>query len=709
MTELERNCAAKIPGADTEVTLHNSFCDICAPGPHCGVTCYVKNGTIIKVEGTADHPGTHGLLCPRGQATRQYIYRPDRILTPLLRVGERGEGLFRPISWDEAFAVAAQRLGGVKAQYGANAVAFYSGYNKWYRPFLQRLCYSFGSVNYGSESSTCFTSTIMSWRLATGADSVAPDLSACGVFLGWFCNSLHSGYPMIGGLRGAKARGAKIVIVDTRITPTVEQFADLHLRPLPATDGALALCLGRELIEHGWTDADYIEKNVYGFADYAAYVQTFTPEYTQSVTGVPAEEIRQAARLIHENMPLSVGQSGSSAVHHKNGLQNHRAIMALAALTGCYGQPGGNKPGFLTYAHSKGGFHTGEEEFVLETYPKNQPLPVGSERYPLWQELIGEMQACDLARQVREGSPYPVKAVWAHGINYRMFNGDEEVRKALNALDFFVDTDLFLTDTARMADLVLPACSSFEREEFKVYGGGRVQYTEKVIQPLGESRSDTDILFGLAQALDLPDPLLRAGYDACVGRMVEGTGIDLAELKKGDRQLPRVIPGLADAVKPPLFSTPSGKFELKSTVLERYPSLDALPTYRSSLDDGDPAEFPLVLVAGARLPYALHSRLHDVPWLRSLRQQPMADLSLEDAAELGLQEGDEIVLRTSAGTLTLKANPTFRVLKGTVHLYHGYREADVNAIIPAGHNDPYSGFPGYCSVRCVVGKKEAEA
>ena len=701
MEDAAKKLRAKIPGEDTGIVTRSSVCDVCAPGPHCGVTCYVKDGTLLKVEGTAEHPTNHGLLCPRGQALRQYVYRKDRVLTPLRRVGKRGEGKFEPITWDEAYAEIVSRLNKVKAEYGPSSVAFYSGYNKWYRLLLQRLAYSFGSVNYGTESSSCFTSTIMSWRCATGESFVLPDLGRAGVFLGWCFNPYHSGYLGAIGAEKAKARGMKIIVIDPRVTPAVEKLADLHLRIKPGTDCALALCLGRELIVHDWVDHDYIEKYVHGYEEYKAYVMDFTPEMAEEITGVPAEQIRLAARMIHENMPLAINQSGAAMVHHVNGMQTHRAVMALSALMGTYDRPGGMIPTPLTYAHSMAGFSTLDHEFPLEKYPDGQPRPVGALRFPLWDKLVGEMQGCDLARQITEGTPYPVKALWAHGMNFRMFNASTHLEAALKELDFFVDIDLFLTDSAKLADIVLPCCSSLEREEFKVFGGGFGQWTEPVIAPLGQSRPDDEILCELARRLNLDDDLLKSGPEACVRHILRETRIDVDALKQ-NRQFPQKLDVDVIPVGQHGFHTPTGKFELWSTAIHGIPGLDALPTYRECLNDADPEAYPFTLVSGARLPFALHSRLHDVPWLRSLRPQPTADLNDRDAAALGIRAGNPITLSTTAGSITVAANPTLRVKRGTVHMYHGYREADVNAIIPAGHNDPYSGFPGYRSVRCAV-------
>ncbi|MCC8357793.1 MAG: molybdopterin-dependent oxidoreductase, partial [Oscillospiraceae bacterium] len=543
MSTTEAKIAAKIPGADTGIITRNSVCDICAPGPHCGVTCYLRDGKIIKLEGTTEHPVNHGLLCTRGQSGRQYVYRKDWVLTPLRRIGQRGEGRFEPITWEEAWAEIIPRLEQTKADYGASAVAFYSGYNKWYRPFLQRLCYDFGSVNYGTESSACFTSTVMSWRLATGADAVTPDLAHAGLFLGWCYNGYYGQYLMPRRVEQARARGMKVIIVDPRITPAVEKQCDLHLRIRPGTDGALALGLGRELIINDWVNREYIQNNVYGYDAYKDYVMDFSPERVEKLTDVPAEQIRQAARMIHTYAPLAINQSSAAMVHHINGMQSHRAIMALSALMGSYDRSGGIIPIPLTYAHSMAGFSTLDHAFSLEPYPRNAPQPVGAERFPLWARVVGEMQCCDLARQITEGTPNPIKALWAHGMNMRMFNADRELEAALKTLDFFVDTDLFLTDTAKLADIVLPCCSSFERSEFKVFGGGFAQWTEPVISPLGESRPDDAILCELARRLNLDDPLLCAGPEAGVRYMLRETPIDVDFLKTYS-QLPRKVEGL---------------------------------------------------------------------------------------------------------------------------------------------------------------------
>ena len=211
---------------------------------------------------------------------------------------------------------------------------------------------------------------------------------------------------------------------------------------------------------------------------------------------------------------------------------------------------------------SMAGFTTLDHEFPFEKYPEHAPRPVGAKRFPLWDRVVGEMQGNDLARQIREGTPYPVKGLWAHGLNYRMFNGDRELEQALKQLDFFVDIDLFLTDSAKLADIVLPCCSSFERSEFKVFGGGFGQWTEPVIAPLGQSRPDDEIIVELARRLELDDELLCSGSEACVRYMLRDTPIDVDALK-AHSQFPQKLEGVKTIpVGEHGFGTPTGKFEL---------------------------------------------------------------------------------------------------------------------------------------------------
>jgi len=709
MTELERRIKAKIPGADTGIEVRHTMCDICSPGMHCGINAYIKDGKVIKIEGLDGHPSNDGRLCTKGMANREYVYREDRILHPLKRVGKRGEGKFEPITWEEAYGAIAEKLNACKEKYGAKSVAFYAGYSKWFRQMFRRFAYAFGSPNYGCESSSCYTAAFMAWKCAAGEQG-NPDWENSDLFLGWAYNPFYSSYMEAKRAMELKEKGLKFLVVDVRKTPTTEKLADLVLQPKSGTDGALAHAIANVLIENGWIDRPYIDRYVYGFDEYAEYVKNFNASNIEEITGVPYEKVVAAAKMIHENPRMSCNESSAPLCHHKNGFQNYRAVMALLAITGNFDRTGGQILTPHSFMHVPCGFESKEHDY--EKRPADANEAVGAARFPLWNYLEQEMQSMDISRQILEGTPYPLRAVFALGMNARMFPDSGKMFRALEDLDFFVDVDLFMTDTAKWADIVLPACSSFERGEFKPYPGGTAWYTSPVIEPLGESKSDVQIITELARFMDLPDEELKKGYDHFIQKYIlDDLHVTIEELKKADLPV-RITEGVPHVEYQALekgLATPTGKFELKSAIIEQHPEwgLEALPTYTSSLNTSASEKYPLVFTSGSRIPNACHSRLHKVPRNRSLRPEPMADMNPADCRRLGITEGDWIEISTEIGAICVRVNPTQTVPEGLVNMFHGYSEADAESIMDGDHLDPYSGFPSYRSVRCAVKKKEA--
>ena len=709
MTELERRIKAKIPGADTGIEVRHTMCDICSPGMHCGINAYIKDGKVIKIEGLDGHPSNDGRLCTKGMANREYVYREDRILHPLKRVGKRGEGKFEPITWEEAYGAIVEKLNACKEKYGTKSVAFYAGYSKWFRQMFRRFAYAFGSPNYGCESSSCYTAAFMAWKCAAGEQG-NPDWENSDLFLGWAYNPFYSSYMEAKRAMELKEKGLKFLVVDVRKTPTTEKLADLVLQPKSGTDGALAHAIANVLIENGWIDRPYIDRYVYGFDEYAEYVKNFNASNIEEITGVPYEKVVAAAKMIHENPRMSCNESSAPLCHHKNGFQNYRAVMALLAITGNFDRTGGQILTPHSFMHVPCGFESKEHDY--EKRPADANEAVGAARFPLWNYLEKEMQSMDISRQILEGTPYPLRAVFALGMNARMFPDSGKMFRALEDLDFFVDVDLFMTDTAKWADIVLPACSSFERGEFKPYPGGTAWYTSPVIEPLGESKSDVQIITELARFMDLPDEELKKGYDHFIQKYIlDDLHVTIEELKKADLPV-RITEGVPHVEYGTLekgLATPTGKFELKSAIIEQHPEwgLEALPTYTSSLNTSDSEKYPLVFTSGSRIPNACHSRLHKVPRNRSLRPEPMADMNPADCRRLGITEGDWIEISTEIGAICVKVNPTQTVPEGLVNMFHGYSEADAESIMDGDHLDPYSGFPSYRSVRCAVKKKEA--
>jgi anaerobic selenocysteine-containing dehydrogenase len=507
----------------------------------------------------------------------------------------------------------------------------------------------------------------------------------------------------------------KLIVVDPRETPTTA-LADIHLQVRPGTDGALALAMANVIIHEKLYDPDFIANYSYGFEDYKEYVQPFTPEKGEELTGVPADKIIKAGRMYASIKPASIMPSASPVVHHTNGVQNYRAVFALAGLTGNYDIAGGNVIAPPSFIHTPGMIPTREHEFIQSRPWSEMPPRIGADRFPVWVEMIDEeAQSMHLPCQIRSGEPYPLKALIGFGMNHRMWPDPKGLLESLERLEFFANVDIFMTDTCKYADLVLPASTSVERSELRCYGMGYIIFTQPAIPPLYDSCPDVEIIYELAARLGLDDPLFKAGYEASLDWILEPSGISVAELKKH--------PGgmfVTNPLKLPEkkylktgFGTPSGRMEFKSRVLEKFegrPGFEALPVYRPPKNSRDAApemakEYPFILNTGSRLPMYLHTRTFRLSWTNSLRpNHPAADINPADAVPLGIQQDNVIRISTPKDAIVVKANLTQMVQPGVVHMYHGHSVADVNRLFEGDYLDPLSGYPGFKSALCKVEK-----
>jgi anaerobic selenocysteine-containing dehydrogenase len=536
-----------------------------------------------------------------------------------------------------------------------------------------------------------------------------PDIPNAKCLLVWSTNPFHSNTSTVRRLMDARERGLKIIEVGPLVTP-MTKHADIHLRIRPGTSGALALGMAHVIIEEGLYDREFVENFTQGFEEYRNYVREFTPDVTMDITGVSADLIVSAARLYAKTKPAAMMNSASPTVHHTNGVQNHRALTALIGLTGNFDEMGGNCVAPPTWLYVSAGLPSREFEFE-QSRPWAEMAPrIGQDRYPVWCRLVEEAQAMHLPFQIQSGKPYPIRALVGVGMRYRMWPGSDFMLENLKKLDFLVNVDLFMTETAKLSDVVLPACSSFERSELKFWVGNYVMWTQPVIEPLWQSRSDADILFDLGRRIALDDELMQKGYEASIDWILEPSKLTVAELKKHPAGMV-----LKNAKMPPHrkfekngFPTPSGRMEFTSTILKEA-GLDPLPTYREpKLGFRSTPEvakkFPLILTTGARLPMYQHSRTFRLGWTRSLRPEAAVDINPKDASSRGISNGDLVSLSTPRGSLKVRANLTEIVQPGVANIYHAWPDADVNQLIEADYLDPISGFPGFKSLLCEVTK-----
>jgi anaerobic selenocysteine-containing dehydrogenase len=594
----------EISRGESGVEVRKTICDICNPLSNCGIDAHVKDGVLVKIEGTRENPHNAGSLCAKGSASRQYVYHRDRLLKPLLREGDRGSGDFRSVSWDDALDRLAGRLRAIREESGPESVAFYVGYPKWMRAFVKRLAHSFGSPNYLTESSTCAEAAKMGAALNAGAFGL-PELDKTRCLMVWSKNPFYTLTSDVRHLVAAKERGVKIIEVGPLLTP-LSGMADIHLRIRPGTSGALAHGMARVIIEEGLFDREFVDTWTLGFQEYRDYVRGFTPERVEEITGVPARLMIEASRLYATIKPAGLLTSASPTVHHTNGVQNHRALTALVGLTGNFDTEGGNYVVPPSYLNIPNGAVTRQAEFEQPRAWSDMAPRIGQDRYPVWCRMVEQAQAMHLPFQIRSGQPYPIRALVAFGLNYRMWPGSDFMRESLLKLDLLVDVDLFMTDSARISDLVLPACTTFERSELKFYQNGYAIWTQPAISPLGESRSDVEIILELARRLTPEDPLLTKTHEACLDWILEPTRMTIADFAKHPAGC-----FIKDLKRPPYqkyrksgFKTPSGKFEFTSSILKDA-GLNPLPAYEepglSPVSTPEMAgRFPLILTTGAR-------------------------------------------------------------------------------------------------------------
>ncbi len=696
---------ARIPGEETGITVKRTICGFC--GEHCLVDAYMKDGKIIKVEGCDSLPAANGgRLCVKGAALKQTIYHPERLLYPMKRVGARGEGKFERISWEEAMSTITQKMQVTKEKYGAKSTMVYAGHPKWFRHQLTELCNAYGTPNFGTESSSCAYARMMAYECVFGTDgrNAMPDMQNCRTLLVWGVNQMYSrsASGSVGYLKLAE-KGVNIIVVDSRHTPTTEH-ATLHLQPIPGTDGALALGLARVIITENLHAVDYIEKYTHGFEAYRDYVMDFTPEKVEAITGVPAEQLIKAARLLADNGPIGLQMSASPMVHHINGVQNVRAIAALVILTGSFGVPGGTG----APAPVRSGF---KNSFLMNPIHRvDAEQDLSHAEFPAWAKLnFYEIQVTRMADYLEGKGDNPIHTLVAFGMNHHMWAQPEHLEAAFEKLDFFVNVDMYKTETCDYADIILPAATALEREQLLMLGKGMVLDLQPVIEPMGEVRSDMEIILDLADrlGLEIGDPVLKT-YEDYLRMSLMGTGLTLEELRAAPDGLPRP--------KKPMMRTseqilqgvhnPSGRLEFVSTVLEscEMPYHDSLPVYRDFREMLPMADYPLILCTGCRKPQLFHKRTYRMPWLNNLEETPVLELHPETAKKLDFADGEMVQIHTPVGSMDMRLLYDTSGLPGVVHVYHGAKDKDINSLIDERYYDPISGFPGYKSYCCRLEK-----
>lgn len=692
-----------------------TYCDMCNHVPKCGIAATVKDGKIVRVESRTDgYPADP--ICAKGIASLQELYDPERITTPMVRTNEKGTGTpeWQPISWDEAYERIASEFNRVKDEYGPEKVLFYCGDPKEPRGAMARLATLFGSPCYSTESSTCAAATWICSQAVTGMLSMGTDptgdTASC---LVWSLNPAWSQPYRFGDMMKQKERGCKFVVVDPRITPTVTGLADIHLQLRPGTDGALALGFLHVMFRDGMYDKDFAENWTHGLEELQAYVEEFTPEKVEEITGVPADKLEAAVKLIWENAPSTLVSSSAGACHATNVGNFQRAVFMIISLMGSLDVPGGlSMAAGLPFDYS-----ASTAPFRLESkYAEDGlfDLRPDKDEFPVWAHYMKMMQANHLPEYVADGK---IRAGILLGCNAMMWPQTPQYQEAIKNMEFTVAVDYYMRPwTHDYVDILLPAAMCYERTApFSIFGR-KIFLREPVVEPAGEAREDWRILLELGCALGFEEECFGGDVEAALQYMLDSVdlGITLDDLRAHPEgyEVPGEPAGSKQyetgGLRPdgePGFNTPSGKVELVSEVLKQY-GFEGLPVYEepvySPVSTPDvAAEYPLVLNSGSRVPYYTHSKLRELPWLNQFMPEPVVRLHPDDAEARGIADGDPVRVFNQFGEVQMKAEVTNLVLPGVVDVFHGWQQADIN-LLTSRDFDPITGFPPFRSALCEV-------
>ncbi len=659
-----------------------------------------------------------GPECPRGAAQLEHQYHPERLLHPLRRVGPRGSGRFERISWDEALDTIAARLLETRAGHGAESVAFFAGYTKEARPYLQRLAHAFGSPNYLTESGCCFSATLAAEKVTYGyrlksASLLDQEETRC--VLVWSTNPPGSVMPFEDHHLARRRAGRAMVVVDPRRTETA-RAADVHLQLRPGTDGALALGFHHLIFRNGWADEGFLQEWASGVEAFREYVRAFDPRRVADICGVPARDIERAAELYATGGPAQIALSPTATVQHSNGFQNHRAVVLLAATTGNVDVAGGNRF-FFNKVLPK----------AVEGFERIGDLPprIGDERFPVWTRHWPAGQSMLLPDAILEGRPTRVRALLAMGIATSMWPNSRRMARALEALDFFACSDFFHNEATRRADLVLPAATALERAALIAYPGcqfkGEVRYRQAALAPRGEARPDAQMFLDLGCRMVGPERFWHGDFAAAAAEQAsglppqvrhdayhnpDGATVFAAHLLDED------LEGADRLYRKRGFPTASGRIEFDAREL-RAAGHDGLPVYREPAESPRSrpdlaAEYPLVLTSGGRSRYYTHTQQHNLASTRARDPVPRAQVHPEDALARGIRDGDRVRVSSPRGAVVFVAQVTPDVKPGVVHCFHGWAEANVNELTDDAHLDPISGFPPFKSSLCQVAPAAAD-
>jgi anaerobic selenocysteine-containing dehydrogenase len=632
------------------------------------MTVHIEDGRLRRVEPHPANEATPEGACLKGLSYVERVHSPDRILHPLSRNPSTGQ--FDRIDWDDAIDTMAERLRRFRNESGPQSVLFYNGSGT--KGLMNGVGPAFWRM-YGGYTTTygdlCWPAGLEATRLTLGENkhNVPWDIANAGLIVLWGKNAAETNIHQMVFVEQALERGAKLVVIDPRRTETAER-ADLFVQPRPGSDGAVALAVAALLVRDGNIDHDFVERHVHGFSRFASIAAGYTPERASDIAGVPVNEIYELADLIGTTPPVTIN-TGFGMQRYTNSGQTQRAIIALLAITGNIGKPGA---GWI-FANLQSQIFD-EVKDPLALYPPESPDGVARV----------SISTSRLGRDILAATDPPLRMAWIERGNPVTQNPETNaVLKAIRSLDFRVVVEQFMTDTAREADLILPAKTMFEQTDvINAYWHPYVQIKQKVLEPPGEVKPESEVYWHLARKLGIPPDEVAGAIpgpsDAEVESWLEARlkpfpELSLARLREG----PVIVPGHQEvAFSDLVFPTPSGKVELDSEeARERWGANEVAdyfePEESVKRDDELARRYPLYFMT-PNTKNRIHSQFNNLEMIRALSPEPFVQIHPDDAGARGVSDEDTVRIFNDRGEIKVPARLDWGIKPGCVAVTNGW-------------------------------------
>jgi len=709
----------------------------------CGAIVTSKDNLIVKVEGDPDNPHSHGAFCGTGLSEREIHNNiEERILYPMKRVGPRGSGEWERISWDEALDTMVSKGNEVMENYGPQALLTAQGTGRTWNHWHRRLNNTLGEEGWGlTVLHVCLMPHILPNAVTLGAfNTGVGDLANSSTMVVWGANPSTPAMMPVATVLDRHDEGAKLIVIDPRFTDWSKD-ADLYLRPRPGTDGALALGFMHLIIQNGHYDADWIDRWTYGFEELKERVSDFTPEKVSKITGIPEEQIIEAAEMMGTGGPVGFNIVLGPGCMHTNSVQNGRAIACLQGLLGYIDAEGG-----LTINQAFDVMLNDDVTLVDATKDPGRPelFNFGGDEHPLLKTFATCFTPSTTFKAIITGEPKPIKMMVCIACDPLLNNENSQLTyEALTSpnLELIVVKDFYFSPTAKLADIVLPSADWSERdttdEEFFV---NMYISTERAVDPPGECWDDWKFLLEWGKRINPEQWPWADEKEMALWRVKTlfnkeyGTWDDYV----ADAYWP-IVEGKQAAFKKyesgglrpdqqPGFATATGRIEFKCDMMAAFgydPVPDYTEPYESPISTPELAkEYPLILITGHRLYSFFHSAWTNIPAQRALYPYPFAVINPKDAANSGISDGEWVTVESPRGQVRAKAEVSHEIGEGVIALPRpGWRDeckelglpgyswdgANPNILVPSEPAEPHYGSTAMRSSLCRVVKGQVNS